>query len=62
MFKCTSAKNSSGVEELFRNIGIKLIDPEKQTEEDAEDVSRRKQTVKISNKTENKTEAKKGCC
>lgn len=27
IFKCTSAKNSIGIEELFKSIGNKFIDP-----------------------------------
>jgi len=67
VFKYTSAKNSTGIEELFRIIGNKFIDPSYEEENYVPDIFNdnlemtRKQTIKI---TRNATGAdrKKGCC
>jgi len=37
IYKLTSAKNCTGVEELFKSIGLKLLDPEKQDEDSIEE-------------------------
>jgi hypothetical protein len=71
VFKYTSAKNSTGIEELFRIIGNKFIDPNFEDESGVSeilnnnaDVSQvRRQTVRITrNNTNTATDRKKGCC
>jgi hypothetical protein len=50
---------------MFRNIGLKFIDPEYEEsmgDEQKEMERIRKQTVKINKNTEGTTEGKKGCC
>jgi hypothetical protein len=67
VYKYTSAKNSTGIEELFRIIGNKFIDPSYEEENYVPNIlcenleMTRKHTVKI---TRNATGAdkKKGCC
>lgn len=60
MFKLTSAKNMSGIEELFKDIGNKFLDPnaefsEEAKAEDMEAKERRKKTIKV--KKEEPTES-----
>lgn len=68
IFRLTSAKNSSGVEDLFRNIGNRYIDPNyedsKNKTPDEIDMERvRSQTVKISKDQGNtETVKKRKCC
>jgi hypothetical protein len=67
VFKYTSAKNSTGIEELFRIIGNKFIDPNYEDDNSVPDVLNdnvdvtRKQTVRIS-RAITSTDKKKGCC
>ena len=64
IFRYTSAKNASGIDDLFKAIGNKLIDPNYEeggkVEEDVEHERIRQQTVKLTNK--NKGEKKDGGC
>jgi len=66
IFKLTSAKNASGIEEVFKSVGLKFIDPEyseDKTEEQIEKEKIRRQTIKISPVANNdKEQTKKGCC
>lgn len=39
-----------------------LLDPEKKTDDDGEDIQKRKHTVKISNKPSSEKTKKEGCC
>jgi 50S ribosomal subunit-associated GTPase HflX len=60
IFRYTSAKNSSGIEELFESIGNKLLDPQ-QTK--AEPKSGKKEpNVILYNDKDKKKEKKEGCC
>ena len=50
IFKYTSAKSSSGVDELFKNIGSRLLDPNKSgDDENFGEETKRKGTVQIRN-------------
>jgi hypothetical protein len=69
IFKYTSAKNSNGVDELFRSAGNKFIDPnweenviDKEKEADLAQI--RKGTVRIAPQGQNQSTKKKegGCC
>jgi membrane-bound ClpP family serine protease len=63
IFRYTSAKNASGIDELFKAIGSKLLDPNYEeggkVEVDEEHVKVRSQTINMNSKGTNK---KKGCC
>ncbi len=58
IFRYTSAKNASGIDELFKAIGSKLIDPNYEEggkiEADPEHDKVRSQTIKITNKGKSK--------
>ena len=70
IFQRTSAKESTGVEELFNKIGKKILDPSYVDNEDNnannpinEKEKKEKEPIKL--KPENKNESnkkKKGCC
>lgn len=62
VFKCTSAKGSTGIEEIFKNIGVRLIDPDKHTEEDEVEAGIRKKTIKINKNEKPQENGKKKCC
>eukprot|EP00340_Litonotus_pictus_P001207 CAMPEP_0170520132 /NCGR_PEP_ID=MMETSP0209-20121228/5372_1 /TAXON_ID=665100 ORGANISM="Litonotus pictus, Strain P1" /NCGR_SAMPLE_ID=MMETSP0209 /ASSEMBLY_ACC=CAM_ASM_000301 /LENGTH=165 /DNA_ID=CAMNT_0010806249 /DNA_START=120 /DNA_END=617 /DNA_ORIENTATION=+ len=66
IFRYTSAKNSSGIDELFKAIGSKLIDPNYEeggkVEADPEHDKIRSTTIKLNNKSGGKKEKKEGCC
>ncbi len=62
VFKCTSAKGSTGIEEIFKSIGIRLIDPDKNTDEDEIEAGIRKKTIKINKNEKPQESGKKGCC
>ena len=66
IFRYTSAKNSSGIDELFKAIGNKLIDPNYEeggvVEEDPEHDRIRDQTVILSSNNHKNTGVKKGGC
>jgi hypothetical protein len=69
VFKYTSAKNASGIEELFRTIGNKFLDPNYEDETTIPDVinnnldaSERRQTMKISKNGGKSGDKKKECC
>lgn len=66
IFRLTSAKNASGVDELFKVIGNKFIDPnssaDEMTPEEKEIEKVRRQTVKISTNDDKKNEPSKGKC
>ena len=64
IFKLTSAKNQSGVEDLFISIANKLEDPQWEANKEEERKNKR-QTVKVVKKTEDSNkEIKQGgkCC
>jgi len=65
IFRYTSAKNASGIDELFKAIGSKLIDPNYEeggkVEVDNEHEKIRSQTLKMGNNNGNKKKDK-GCC
>lgn len=69
IFRYTSAKNASGVEDLFKAIGSKYIDPnyeegsvQNASKAEEESDKGKKSNVRLSNTT-NKTETtKKKCC
>lgn len=57
IFRYTSAKNSSGIDELFKAIGQKLINPNhEEGGKEEEDVKKRRETFNLKDK---KTERKK---
>jgi len=69
VFKYTSAKNASGIEELFRIIGSKFLDPNYEDENsvpgiidngDTSDV--KKQTLKLTKNVAKSADKKKVCC
>lgn len=65
IFRNTSAKNATGIDELFKSIGNKYIDPNYEEggtniPVDADFNSSRRDTVKINR--ESKAEKKGGCC
>jgi len=68
IFKNTSSKNNTGIEELFRSIGNKFIDPDYEEggvipDLEAEAYMERRDTVRISGKDSGKkTDNKGGCC
>ena len=66
IFQKTSAKEATGVEELFYKIGKKLINPNDNNEEVSsppEKVKEDKSKIKLENTTVNKEEKqKKKCC
>lgn len=71
IFKYTSAKQSTGIEELFRIIGRKFIDPNYEDEgivldfsnDNSDAIQARRQTVKITRGSNNvANNKKKGCC
>ena len=66
IFRYTSAKNSSNIDDLFKAIGNKIIDPNYEEggkiEEDPEHEKIRSQTIKITQKpTNSNNENKKEC-
>jgi len=66
VFKTTSAKNANGIDDLFKGIGNKFIDPsstEDSNPEDEQDVKKiRHGTVRINDKKKGEEEKKKKCC
>ena len=66
IFRYTSAKNSSGIDELFKAIGNKLIDPNYQeggkVEEDIEHDRNRATTMKLNKNKQSDKKEKGGCC
>ena len=69
VFKYTSAKNANGIEELFRIIGSKFIDPNYEDETSVPDVMNigdnsdvKKQTLKLSKNGGKSADKKKVCC
>lgn len=65
IFQKTSAKNSTGIEDLFRKIGKKFLDPKSDVGSNENNKTgekgRNKDSIKLNQKnTGNK--AKKGCC
>lgn len=65
IFRYTSAKNASGIDELFKAIGNKMIDPNYEeggkVEEDPEYERNRQTTIKINQKQHKKSEESEGC-
>lgn len=67
IFKYTSAKNANGIDDLFKSIGCKYIDPNYEEggaiEEDNDHIRNRTDTVRLGKgKTETDGTKKKGCC
>lgn len=66
IFRYTSAKNSSGIDELFKAIGGKLIDPNFQeggkVEKDFEQEKNRGQSISLNKKNHTSNEKKESKC
>ncbi len=62
-FGITSAKNNTGINDLFMNAANKFVDPNYKinSEESKDKTESREGTVKLDNRDLNK-EKKKGCC
>ena len=58
MFRLTSAKQQTGIEELFRDVGNKYLDPQ------FDGTKEKRKTVKVKKEDKNQTEEKKTgrCC
>ena len=57
-FKLTSANTNTGIEELFRALGCRILDPNYSEESDSNNI---KPNIKIEVEDKN-TKKKKGCC
>ena len=78
IFQYTSAKNASGIEELFTNIGKKVLNPtldineqenkekqiyeQKKLEKTQKKIENRQRGVKLENSNHQQKQEKKGCC
>ena len=66
VFKLTSACTAAGIEELFKSIGCKFLDPNYKEDEEGGSSSNNTQgtsgPVKLDASKANKEPAKKGCC
>ena len=64
IFQLTSAQNNSGINELFKNIGAKYLDPNTKIEEPEQD--EKQKNIKINARDhiqkDNEQKKKKGCC
>ncbi len=60
IFRYTSAKNSSGIDELFESIGNKLLDP--QQSKTSEPKGKKEPNVILYNEKDKKKVKKEGCC
>lgn len=61
----TSAKNSSGIEELFNKIGSKVLNPNEDTSQKAvskNEVKPDSKSVKLSESRVGPQKKKEGCC
>ena len=59
VFKLTSASTNTGIEELFKNIGCRILDPN--YVEDTENSSGKIDNIKLGD-NKDKTKKNKGCC
>ena len=66
VFKLTSASNGSGIEDMFRSIGCKYLNPNYKDENELKDASKEAQPSSGGNSSvrldPKKTKEKKGCC
>ena len=67
MFKLTSACTATGIEELFKSIGCKFLDPNYKEDEEASgsnsnQASASSQQVKLDATKAKQETKKKGCC
>ena len=61
IFKLTSANTNTGIEELFKAVGCKVLDPNYNEENETTNNNNKKQNIKIEPETKN-NKKKKGCC
>ena len=64
IFQTTSAKLSNGVDELFRMIGKKFVNPDTENVSNLtkEEMKQRKKQIKIKEIKKNQKQEKGGCC
>ena len=64
IFQTTSAKLSNGVDELFRMIGKKFVNPDAENVSNLtkEEMEQRKKQIKIKEIKKNQKQEKGGCC
>ena len=63
IFQFTSAKESTGIEDLFKKIGKKLLDPKSEHSENDKNTGKsgKKDNIKLNQKNAG-DKPKKGCC
>ena len=59
VFKLTSASTNTGIEELFKGVGCKVLDP---NYVDDNDPSKNKNNIVLNDEKDNKNKKKKACC
>ena len=57
MFKLTSASTNQGIEELFKGVGCKVLDPNYSSDD-----SEKKNKIVLNDDKDKNTRKKKGCC
>ena len=62
MYQITSAKNSSGIDELFKNLGKKFLDPQFENTSTMTKEERKNRGEKIMRDNIKNTQKKKKCC
>lgn len=60
IFRYTSAKNSSGIDELFSSIGDKILDPQKKQAEVSQQTTKDKKVILYNTPKDKAKEG--GCC
>ena len=60
IFRYTSAKNSSGIDELFSSIGDKILNPQKKEEESIQQAPKDKKVILYNSPKDKPKEG--GCC
>ena len=62
IFKITSAKNSVGIDELFKTIGVKFLDPESENTTNMTKEELKNRGEKIMRDKIKNNQKRKGCC
>ena len=62
IFKITSAKNSVGIDELFKNIGTKFLDPESENTSNMTKEELKNRGEKIMREKIKNNQKQKKCC
>lgn len=64
IYQQTSAKESTGVDQLFKNIGKKFLNPDSEITSNLtkDEIKKRGQQLKREEIKKNKNKDKKGCC